>query len=325
VKSASKQFFPYAALLLVLLVVYLLPALWIGDFDIEVHILITLKIPVAITAIVVGAGVSMASAALQVNLNNPLADPGIIGVSSGASLMAAIFLFVFGSGGIAAQPWLFSYSIYYMPLLCFVGASLSGLLIFALAKKLGQSISSFILAGIAVSTAFSGIIAWLYLIAPPNALQSLTFWLMGSLHYTNYGSLAIAGTIILLGLIALIAMAKPLNYLYLGSDTAKIAGVDAGKLQTRVFLLVALLVGVSVSIAGSIAFLGLLVPHAIRTLHGYDNNTVFLCSGLLGASVILFCALINEYLFSTSVPLSMLTASIGAPFFIYVLLNKHKA
>jgi iron complex transport system permease protein len=312
----------YLLLLLMLLGIYLLPNLWLGEFATEYHILVHLKLPIALTAAFVGAAISIASAALQVNLNNPLADPGIIGIASGASLMAALFLFVFSSLGIAAQSTLFDYSIYWMPLLCFIGASLSGLLIFALAKKLGHSIASFILAGIAVSTAFSGLIGWLYLIAPPQALQSLTFWLMGSLQYTDYASLLIAGSIITVAIVLLFRLAAPLNILYLGQHSAFIAGVDAKKLQTRVFLLVALLVGVSVSIAGSIAFLGLLVPHAIRKLHGFDNKTVFLCSSLLGASVILLCAIINEYMFSTAVPLSMLTASIGAPVFIYVLISK---
>ena len=315
----------YAALLIFLFIIYCIPNLFVGDFSVEYHILLQLKLPIALTALLVGAAIATASAALQVNLNNPLADPGIIGISSGASLMAAIFLFVFSSVGIAANSQFYQYAIYWMPLLCFLGACSSGLLIFALAKKMGQSVASFILAGIAISTAFSAVIGWLYLIAPPQALQSLTFWLMGSLQYTNYASLFVAGSIIICALGALLMLAEKLNFLYLGHQNAHIAGVNAKRLQTQVFLLVAVLVGVSVSIAGSIAFLGLLVPHAIRRLHGYDNRLVLWCSGLLGASIILLCAIINEYVFSTAVPLSMLTASIGAPVFIYVLFAKNKS
>ncbi|MFT4655099.1 MAG: iron complex transport system permease protein [Patiriisocius sp.] len=295
-----------------------------GNAELEWYIFVHIKLPILLTAIAVGASISVASAALQVNLNNPLADPGIIGISSGASLMAALFLVFVSSLGIMPTQILYAHSIYLLPVLCFIGACLSGILIYIVAKKIGHSVASFILAGIAISTAFSALVGWIYLVAPPQALQSLTFWLMGSLQYTNYQSLSVALPIMMFGLFMLAKSAAQLNILYLGEHAALTSGVKAKALQTKVFVCVALLVGLSVSIAGSIAFLGLLVPHAVRKLHGYDNTKVFLYSGLLGAIVITLCALLNEYLFNTAVPLSMLTASIGAPLFIYVLFNKRK-
>jgi iron complex transport system permease protein len=311
----------YSLILLALCLLYLLPALFKGEAHLEWYILLHIKLPICLTAIAVGTSISVASAALQVNLNNPLADPGIIGISSGASLMAALFLVFVSSLGIMPSEALYSHSIYLLPILCFIGASISGLLIYIVAKKIGRAMASFILAGIAISTAFSAVVGWIYLVAPPQALQSLTFWLMGSLHYTNYSSLSIAIILMVIGLMILGKSASKLNMMYLGEQSANVAGVNAKALQTRVFICVALLVGVSVSIAGSIAFLGLLVPHAIRKLHGYDNRKVFLYSGFLGSIVIMLCALINEYLFETAVPLSMLTASIGAPMFVYVLFS----
>lgn len=301
---------------------YLLPALYMGEPDVEWYILLHIKLPICLTAIAVGTSISVASAALQVNLNNPLADPGIIGISSGASLMAALFLVLVSSLGVLPTQAIYAHSIYLLPLLCFFGASISGMLIYIVARKIGRAVASFILAGIAISTAFSAIVGWIYLVAPPQALQSLTFWLMGSLHYTNYASLSLAILLMLFGLTMLARSASQLNMMYLGEQSANAAGINAKALQTKVFIYVALLVGVSVSIAGSIAFLGLLVPHAIRKLHGYDNRKVFLYAGLLGSIVVMLCALINEYLFDTSVPLSMLTASIGAPMFIYVLFSQ---
>lgn len=298
-----------------------MPGLFTGNQDIEWYILLHIKLPICLTAIAVGTSISVASAALQVNLNNPLADPGIIGISSGASLMAALFLVFVSSIGILPTQAIFAHSIYLLPLFCFLGASISGMLIYLVAKKIGRAVASFILAGIAISTAFSAMVGWIYLVAPPQALQSLTFWLMGSLHYTNYTSLSLAIVLMAFGLIMLAKNTSQLNMMYLGEQSANAAGVNAKALQTKVFIYVALLVGVSVSIAGSIAFLGLLVPHAIRKLHGYDNRKVFLYAGLLGSIVIMLCALINEYLFDTAVPLSMLTASIGAPMFVYVLFN----
>ncbi len=312
----------YAILLGTLTSLYFLPSMLLGDISIEWHIFISIKLPIWLTAIAVGSAISMASGALQVTLNNPLADPGIIGISSGASLMAAIFLVFASSMGLMPTRVFYEYSIYWLPLLCFLGACISGLLIYVVAKKIGASVASFILAGIAVSTAFSALVGWIYLVAGPQALQSLTFWLMGSLHYTSYQSLFPAVTVLVIGGVMLLRVSKQLNLLYLGEVSAQIAGVNAKALQTKVFILVALLVGVSVSIAGSIAFLGLLVPHAVRRLHGFNNaHTLGYCA-LLGSSVIVLCAIINEYIFNTAVPLSMLTASIGAPMFIYVLFAK---
>ncbi|MGB3724728.1 MAG: iron ABC transporter permease [Glaciecola sp.] len=316
----------YVALLVVLVLLYLVPNVVVGYVNQvlsqEWHILWLIKLPICLTAILVGWAISSSSAALQVTLQNPLADPGLLGISSGASFMAAFCLFIFASVGTSPNAVFFLYSHYWLPLMCFVGACVSGVLIFAIAKKIGQSIASFVLAGIAVSTLFSALVGWLYLIAPAQAMQTLTFWLMGSLHYTTYTSLLPAAVLIIIALVLLQRRAKHLNMLYLGAATAIASGTDAKRLQTQVFLLVAILVGVSVSIAGSVAFLGLLVPHAIRRMHGYDNTTVQGCSGLLGASALLVCAIANEYVFVSQVPISMITASVGAPLFLYVLFSK---
>lgn len=316
----------YILVLGCLIVVYLAPA-FLGNSsnDLELHILAQLKVPIALTAIFVGASIALASAALQVSLNNPLADPGIIGVSSGASATAAFFIIGISSVGVIPSELFAQYSMYTMPALCFVGACLSGLLIYVVAKRLGSSLSSFILAGIAISTVFSALVGWMYLVAPANALQSLTFWLMGSLQYTNYNSLAVVLPIMCVAIYLLYSKALTLNLLYLGSTNAQIAGVDTKRTQTQTFVLVALLIGLSVSVAGSIAFLGLLVPHAVRRLHGFDNRHVFLYSALLGAIVLMLCVNINTYLFTSAVPLSMLTASIGAPFFIYALFSRRQS
>lgn len=313
----------YLLAIIILISIYLLPSLLASSSHIEteLHILWAIKLPICLTALLVGWGLASGSAALQVTLQNPLADPGLLGVSSGASFMAAVCLFIFASMGLAPNALFFEYSMYWMPFVCFLGACISGVLIFAIAKKIGQSISSFVLAGIAVSTLFSAMVGWLYLIAPAQAMKSLTFWLMGSLQYTSYASLLPAGVLIIFGIVFLQQRSSQLNKLYLGQEAAFTAGIDVKALQSQIFLIVALLIGVSVSIAGSIAFLGLLVPHAIRRMHGYNNQHVQLYSGFLGACIMLICASANEYVFATQVPLSMMTASIGAPLFLYVLFS----
>lgn len=316
----------YAAILVVLILAYLAPSV-IGayaspQYATELHILIYIKLPICITAVVVGAAISASASALQVSLQNPLADPALLGISSGASFMAALCLFIFASTGASPSAIFYEYSIYLMPLICFVGACISGACIYAIATRIGRSVASFVLAGIAVSTLFSALVGWLYLIAPAQAMKSLTFWLMGSLSYTNYASLSPAVLVIAIALYILLKKGSQLNKLYLGTQAAYSAGVNTKTLQSQVFLLVALLTGVSVSIAGSVAFLGLLVPHAIRKLHGFNNKTVQSCACFLGASVLMLCAIANEYIFSAQVPLSMITASIGAPLFLYVLFGK---
>ncbi len=304
---------------------FFVPRLLQGSFDTEIYIASSIQLPIILTAILVGMSISAGSAALQVSLNNPLADPSIIGISSGASVMAAFYLLVLAPASKLSGILSVEYSSLWLPIFCFIGACISGGLIYFLATRLGRSMASFILAGIAISTLASGIVGWLYLLAQPQALQGLSFWLMGSLSQTSFKALSVALPVLLLALGNLLRLAKEINLLYLGETQASLSGVNTKRLQTEVFLTVAVLVGVSVSIAGSIAFLGLLVPHIVRKIHGYENHKVFSTSALLGAIILVMCAIINEYAFDYHVPLSMLTASFGAPFFIYVLLSKRQS
>jgi iron complex transport system permease protein len=292
---------------------------WLSD-PVERYIFVQIKLPVLLTAILVGAALSVSSAALQVLLRNPLADPGIIGISAGASLTAALLLLTGSLAFFADKANLLSF--YLLPVACFVGALLSSFLIFGLAKRLRGAMSSVILAGIGISTVAGALIGWLYIYAPPQAIKNLSFWLMGSLHNTNYISLAFAAPVLLISGFVLLRRAKGLNWLYLGASSAQLKGLDPKRFEKQVLVLAALLVGTSVSIAGSIAFLGLLTPHFVRQIWGNDNRQVLPLSALLGASILVATAIINDILFDFVVPISMLTASIGGPLFIYSLLKQ---
>lgn len=289
------------------------------DSALEQHIFLNIRLPVLLTAIAVGGAISMSSAALQILLRNPLADPGIIGISAGASLMAALVLL---TGSVALLPTaLDAISYYVLPLACFMGALLSSFVIYALARRLQASMSAVILAGIGISTIAGAIIGWLYIYAPPQSIKNLTFWLMGSLHNTNATSLSVALPIIIIAGALLLAQSAKLNYLYLGTNAAQLKGIDPIKFERFILILSALLVGTSVAIAGSIAFIGLLIPHFVRQCLGHDNRIVLPISGLMGATLLMLTALFNEWLFDMIVPVSMLTASIGGPLFIYSLLK----
>jgi ABC-type Fe3+-siderophore transport system permease subunit len=183
---------------------------WLNT-DIEQHIFINIRLPVLLTAIAVGGAISISAAALQILLRNPLADPGIIGISAGASLMAAVVLL---SGSVAFLPSnVESMSYYVLPVACFIGALLSSFIIYALARKLQASISAVILAGIGISTIAGAIIGWLFIYAPPQSIKNLSFWLMGSLHNTNYTSLTFALPIIFVSMASLLKQGRKLNWL----------------------------------------------------------------------------------------------------------------
>ncbi|MGQ8366709.1 FecCD family ABC transporter permease [Glaciecola sp. 1036] len=292
------------------------------DTGVGRHIFWQIKLPILLTAILTGSALSSSSAVLQVVLRNPLADPGIIGIASGASLMAAIYFAFVAVTGFADTLFTSAELLAVaLPILCFIGAMLSSSLIFLFARRIGNNPAAVILVGIAVSTLFGALIAWLYLVLPPMQIQNLTFWLMGSLRNTTWLTLFVALPLIGCSFVLLLVRNKQLNWLFLGEQAAQLRGLDVRKFQSGTLLLVAILIGTSVAIAGSIAFIGLIVPHLLRLILGNDNRVIVPASGMAGAIVLVSCAIANEHIFATPVPLSMITASIGAPVFIYLLLK----
>ena len=286
----------------------------VDDPALQQHLILQLTLPLAVTAVLVGAALSASAACLQVLLSNPLADPSIIGISSGASLFAAVVI-------LSGLPSLVQYFHYWLPVACFVGALLSTLLVYGIARRLQSSPVAVVLAGIAISTLSGAVIGWLYYFADAQAMRNLTFWLMGSLYQADAKILTVAAPIILIALGFVIVKASSLNRLYLGDSTAKASGVDVLMLNKQLILACSLLVGVAVAIAGSIAFLGLLVPHVLRLCFGFDNRLIITISAMCGASLLLLIAIVSELWAITAFPVSMLTASIGGPIFIFALLR----
>ncbi|MFT5313397.1 MAG: iron complex transport system permease protein [Paraglaciecola sp.] len=278
--------------------------------QVERQILLQLRLPTVLTAFIVGAGLAVSSATLQVLLRNPLADPGIIGISSGASLCAALLLLIGGG-------WSFAYLQYILPLFCFFGAMLSTLLIYGISRRMAVGSSAVILAGIGISTISGAIIAWLYFFSDAQSMRNLSFWLMGSLHQADWSILAVALPLMLLLLAYSLRQGKRLNWYYFGGSTAQLAGLDIRVFNKKMLLVCALMVGICVSIAGSIAFIGLLVPHLLRNFFGFDNRFVLPASALLGGTLLMWVLLLSNSFGGVNVPVSMLTASIGGPIFLY--------
>ncbi len=283
-----------------------------AEVALKQHIFLSLQVPLIITAILTGAVLAVSAGTLQVVLRNPLADPGIIGITSGASLVAAILIL---TAPAVTQAWFH----YLLPLGCFTGAIASTLLIYRLARRLQQASMAVILAGIAVSTLSGAIIAWLYLFTDAQAMRNLTFWLMGSLYQADGTILWVAAPVMLISCAYQIAQARKLNWLYAGDDAAAAAGVSPQQLIRRLLLAASVGVGAAVSVAGSIAFLGLLVPHLLRLMFGFDNRTILPASALTGALFLLLVALATEMLGTVTLPVSMITATLGGPLLLWAI------
>lgn len=280
----------------------------------KLHILYQLQLPLVLTATLVGAALSVSGATLQVVLRNPLADPGIVGITSGASLMAALLLLI-------TPHWAQAYLHYLLPLGCFIGALVTTFAIYKLARKLLGSSTAVILSGIAISTLSGAFIAWLYLFSDANSLRNLTFWLMGSLYQTSWPILLVGGPLIIAALWYQFASAGSYNRLYAGDVAATSSGVNVHQLTERSLVACAVAVGAAVSMAGSIAFVGLLIPHILRLLIGHNNKLLLPLCAFSGASLLLLVALCSELTRAITLPVSMITATLGGPLFIWALLK----
>ena len=279
------------------------------------HVYLQLALPELLTALVVGMGLCMASASLQVLLRNPLADPSILGLSSGASVVAGLLL--------TTPLMVVLDSPIVLVLGCFVGALFSSLLLLSLSRRLSREHGQILLAGIAITTLASAVLAWIYVLAPPQQSKTLTFWLLGSFAQSDWSQLFWVGGLVSVCSVRLLRHAHALNQLMVGESIAITHGVDVPKLRRECVLLCALIVGACVAIAGSIAFVGLLVPHFVRRIWGADNRLVMPLSMAIGALFMGMVVLLNQATSIIALPVSLVTASIGAPVFVYVLL-KHR-
>lgn len=289
---------------------------WRDDIadSLQWHIVWQLQLPVVVTAIAVGAALSTSAGTLQVVLRNPLADPGIVGITSGASLVAAgLLLLVPADNLIAFQ--------YVLPFGCFIGALISTLIIYRIARRFQGASVAVILAGIAISTVSGAIIGWMYLFSDAQSMRNLTFWLMGSVYQADWWVLLFALPVIVLSLLYQFTQAKRLNWLYLGDVQAAAAGVNPQQHTMGALIATALAVGAAVSVAGSIAFLGLLVPHFLRLVFGHDNRFILPASAACGAMVLLLVVCVTEAWQQTALPVSMITATLGGPLMLLALLK----
>lgn len=284
----------------------LLAALQGNSQSIEHTIVWQLRAPRAYTAFVTGGLLALAGALMQVLLRNPLAEPYILGVSGGASVAALLAML---SGLTAA--WLSASA--------FAGALLSILLVFGIAHRQGSwNPTRLLLTGVVLAAGWGAVINFILSSSPEKPLRGMLFWLMGDLGHSEPGVASLA--LLLLAVIVTLALARQLNLLTQGELQAAALGVSVKPLRISLFLIASLLTAVAVTQAGSIGFIGLIVPHIIRLITGSDHRLLLPASVLLGGSLLLISdTLARTLLAPQQLPVGVITAMVGVPFFLYLL------
>ena len=278
-----------------------------------------IRLPRALLGLCVGAVLALSGVAMQGLFRNPLADPGLIGVSSGAALGAAVAI-VGGAafGGLPA--WL---APYLLSLCAFAGGLGVTALVYRLGRRNGQtSVATMLLAGIALTALAGAAIGLFTYLADDATLRTLTFWNLGSLNGASYARLWPLLLVTAAVALWLPRRARALNALLLGESEARHLGFAVERLKRELVFCTALGVGAAVAAAGMIGFIGLVVPHLMRLLVGPDHRLLLPASALAGASLLLLADLLARLLLAPAeLPIGIVTALIGAPFFIYLLLR----
>jgi iron complex transport system permease protein len=280
-------------------------------------IILELRLPRVLTAMLVGGGLAMAGTAFQALLRNPLADPYIIGTAAGASLGAVTGLVLpalIPSLAFAVSGTLLGIGV--IQLLAFGGGLGTVLAVFAIARAARGGGVTLLLTGYAVSSILAAVVALLMHLAG-NRLGLIFAWLMGALDGASWGSLAVAAPLVLGSLVLLLLRWRRLNVLLLGETQATHLGVDVGRERLLLTLLASLATSAVVAIAGTIGFVGLVVPHVLRLAIGPDHRLLLPASLLYGAALLALADLLARL--AGGVPVGVITALVGAPFFLWLL------
>ncbi|RLF05618.1 MAG: iron ABC transporter permease [Thermoprotei archaeon] len=281
------------------------------------QIVLATRLPRVLMGCIVGASLSLAGAILQGMFRNPMADPYIIGVSSGAALGAALAI-VLGLGFTA----LGSATI---PAMAFLLAMITLIVVYNLSRVGGKvPVMTLLLSGIAVSIFLSSITSFLSMFAGEK-LHGLYFWLLGSLSVARWSHVIITTPVLIACSIAAMLYARDLNIMLMGEETAITLGVDVESVKLMLIIISALVTSIAVSFTGMIAFVGLIVPHIVRLIVGPDHRVLLPCSTLFGALFLVVCDDIARVaLAPTQIPVGVITALAGGPFFIYLLRRRKK-
>lgn len=282
--------------------------------DVQQTIIWFLRMPRVILALLVGGALGVVGATFQGFFKNPMADPSVIGVSSGAALGATLAI-VTGFGGFLG--------IMRVPTISFLSALLTTWLVYTLGRIGNKVVThTLLLAGIALSAFMQAMISFL-MVLNTDQLEKVYFWLMGSFQNTTWSQVGIAAPLILSGVLLLIVFAKELNVMVFGDSTAHHLGIDLERLKIALLVLASLTIAGAVAMCGIIGFVGLIIPHIVRMLVGPDHRILLPMSFLIGGIFMVITDTFARTFFAPmEIPIGVITAMFGGPFFIYLLKRK---
>ncbi|MDT0308843.1 iron ABC transporter permease [Streptomyces sp. DSM 44917] len=274
-------------------------------------IVLEVRAPRVLLGAVVGAGLAVLGTAMQALVRNPLADPYLLGVSSGASLGAVAVIV----GGVTFA------GMYALPLGAFAGALLALVLVYGTARAAGRITAlRLVLAGVAVASVLSALTSLLLLTQRGNEAREVLAWMLGGLGGARWDTLWLPAAVLGAALAALAACARPLNLLLAGEEAAGTMGLDVGRFRTRLFVALSLVTGVLVAAAGPIGFVGLMLPHAVRLVVGGDHRRVLPAAALGGAAFLVLADLAARTVAAPQeIPVGVLTSLCGGPFFLWLM------
>ena len=283
-----------------------------GGDSVDRDIVLRLRLPRVLLGVLVGGGLAIAGATFQALLRNPLAEPYILGISGGASVGAVLVLAL---GWMAAGSWT-------LPLAAFAGALLAVVLVFRVATATGRAmdVRVLLLAGVVVAAFFSACIAFILSISPARTVQSAVLWIMGSLAAASWHSVMLTAVYTLPAALLLLGLARPLNLMSIGEETAHYLGADVEGVKRLSLTVAALVTASGVAVAGVIGFVGLVVPHAVRLLVGPDHRVLLPLSFVAGGAFLTLADLVARLVLAPAeIPIGVITAFVGVPFFLVLL------
>ena len=289
----------------------------------QAAVVMQIRVPRVVMAILVGAALAVSGAAMQGLFRSPLADPALIGVSAGGAL-GAVAVIVLGAGVFSFFDPLVSGGA--VPLAAFTGSLIATLVVKRLATAEGRTdVATLLLAGIAIQAIAMAGTGLLTFLADDEQLRTLTFWTMGSLGGATWQSLVFAAPLMLLAIVGIPFTARALNAMLLGEAEAGHLGFDTERLKLILILMVAGAVGAAVAVSGIIGFVGLVVPHLLRLTLGPDHHALLPGSALLGATLLLLADLLaRTVVVPAELPIGIITALVGGPFFIWLLTSRRR-
>jgi len=290
-----------------------------GEWNVaQYNIVWLIRFPRVLLAVLVGGALAVVGVTMQAMVRNPLADPYLLGVSSGASV-----------GAVSVIAWgVFSFAGgYALPLGAFLGALASCVLVYMLAHANGRLLAPrLILAGVAIGYFLSGVTSLIMMTADQRELaRSVLAWMLGNMAGTQWSDLGLPALALFIGVSWLLLQSRALDVLLLGEETANTLGVDTTLTRRTLFLIVSLLTGIMVAVSGAIGFIGLMIPHIVRMLTGSAHRRVLPLSALVGAIFLVWVDVVARMAFApVEVPVGIITALLGGPFFVWLLCRQNR-